>query len=422
MTFSDAKKRIDDVRKFVNFSDDVVEVLKQPKKVTQVSIPIRKRDGSLVVYEGYRVLYNTTLGPGKGGIRYHPQVDLDEVKSLAFWMTIKTALLGLPYGGAKGGITVDPKTLHKQELEQLSRGYIRELYENIGPDVDIPAPDVYTNETIMGWMFDEYSMITRHQVPAVITGKPIALGGIVGRSEATARGGYYLIKKLFEDKDPASLRVAVQGFGNAGFMIAKLLHDDGFKIVAVSDSKGGIYASGGIDPNRIMQTKLSKGKIDGMYCVGEVCDVIEHRKITNEELLELDVDILIPAALENQITLTNASRVCARYIVELANGPITRDADTVLDSRGIVVIPDILANAGGVTVSYFEWVQNRQGLAWKIDDVRAKLQQMMLQSLMDVEAIRVKFGISYRVASYIVAISRIAKTIEAKGTKEYFSS
>ena len=303
-----------------------------PKAVLQVSIPVRMDDGSLRVFKGYRVRHNNHRGPTKGGIRYHPNVSLDEVKALAFWMTCKCAVVGIPYGGAKGGIIVDPRELSHMELERLSRGFIEEAANFIGPDVDIPAPDVYTNARIMGWMMDEYSKIKRQYSPAVITGKPIPLGGSLGRDDATGRGAYYCIKELEKKKHwkPSDITVAVQGFGNAGQHVAKLLHADGYRIVAVSDSKGGIYKPEGFDVPSLIQFKNESRKLKAVYCDGSLCEAIDADTITNEELLELDVDVLIPAALENQITENNVNNIMAKTIVEVANGPTTSAADKVL--------------------------------------------------------------------------------------------
>tara|TARA_Y100000310_G_C20702969_1_gene831809 strand:+ start:9978 stop:11267 length:1290 start_codon:yes stop_codon:yes gene_type:complete len=421
--FENAKKQFYKSLKYLNFSEDSKKILSQPKEILEVSIPVRMDDGSLEVFTGYRVHYNNILGPTKGGIRYHPDVTLDEVKSLAFWMTFKCAIAGLPFGGGKGGIIVDPKKLSKKELERLSRGFIQSIYDFIGPDIDVPAPDVYTNEMIMGWMADEYSKIARKLTPEVITGKPVSLGGSLGRDDATARGAYYVIKEhvkklKLNEKD---LKVAIQGFGNAGFYIAKLLNDDGFQIVALSDSKGGIYTKNGkLDPESIMKVKEQKGKMEGVYCKGTVCDMIEHEKITNEELLELDVDILIPSAIENQITKKNADKIKAKIVLEIANGPTTPEADEILNKKNITVIPDILANSGGVTVSYFEWVQNKAGYYWTREEVSEKLKPIMVKGYNDMMEAAENNKIDLRTAAYVVGSRRIIEAIEAKGTTAYF--
>lgn len=420
-TFDSATEQLGKALQHVELSEDVKKQLRMPKRSVMASLPLRKDDGSLAVFEAFRVQYNDVLGPTKGGIRFHPDVDADEVTSLAFWMTFKCAVLNLPYGGGKGGIKVNPKELSRKELERLSREYVRAFYDVLGQDVDIPAPDVYTNETIMGWMTDEYSRIARRQVPAVFTGKPLILGGSKGRDTATARGAYFVISEYVKRKKLGDgLTVAIQGFGNAGYHLAKYLYADGFKIVAVSDSRGGIYVKEGVDPERIMETKRVKGMIDGMYCKGTVCDDIPHTKLSNKELLALDVDILIPAALENQLTKDTANDVQARLVVEVANGPTTAEGDALLAKRDIEVMPDILANAGGVTVSYFEWVQNRQGSVWTGEDVDAKLKEHMLAAFTEVYATQQDLKVDMRTAAYIVGLRRLGAAIDAKGTEEYF--
>ena len=361
--FADAIKRLDAAAQYADIDPEAIEKLRHPKAILQVSIPVRMDDGSLRIFEGYRVRHDDTRGPTKGGIRYHPDVHLDEVKALAFWMTCKCAAVDLPFGGAKGGVVVNPKELSRMELERLSRGFIKAMADFVGPDNDIPAPDVYTNATIMGWMMDEYSTIVRQHSPGVITGKPIPLGGSLGRADATGRGGYYCIKELetIGGWDPEKVRVAIQGFGNAGQSVAALLANDGYKIVAVSDSQGGIHREEGFDVPSLIHQKNATRELKGVYCQGSLCELVDHDAITNQELLELDVDVLIPAALENQISAANVASIKADVILELANGPTTSDADAALFESGKLVIPDILANAGGVTVSYFEWVQNKGG-------------------------------------------------------------
>lgn len=421
--FENAKKQFEEALKHIKISDDAKKILEKPKEILEVNIPLRMDDGRLEIFTGHRVHYNDILGPTKGGIRFHPDVNMDEVITLAFLMTFKCAIAGLPFGGAKGGVIVDPKKLTKHELERLSRGYIKAIYDFIGPDVDIPAPDVYTNEMIMGWMADEYSRIARKLTPAVITGKPVNLGGSLGRGDATARGAYYTIKELVKKMklDEKGLRVAVQGFGNAGYHIAKLLHDDGFKIVAISDSKGGVYSkNNSLDPDSIMKIKEEKGKIEGAYCKGTVCDDIEHEHITNEQLLELDVDILIPSAIEDQITGKNADKIKAKIICEVANGPTTPEADKILDKKGIISIPDILANAGGVTVSYFEWVQNKAGHYWDLEKVHKRLKEKMVNAFNEIYKIMKDMKINMRTAAYVYASKKIISAIDARGTAEYF--
>ncbi len=419
---ADASQRLEQALKHTMISEDAIESLKFPQTSLSVSIPIRMDDGSLQVFQGYRVRYDDTRGPGKGGVRYHPNVSMDEVQSLAFWMTFKCAALGLPFGGAKGGITVNPKALSRMELERLSRGYIDAIADFIGPDVDILAPDVYTNSMIMGWMMDQYSIIKRHICPAVVTGKPISMGGSVGREAATAMGAYYVIQAMMPkfDQAPATTTVAIQGFGNAGGILAELMYAAGYKVVAVSDSQGGIYSKNGLDIPAVHKMKEATRGIRVPYCDGSVCETGDQEVITNDELLKLDVDLLVPAALENQITGDNAADINAKLIFEVANGPITSAADRILDEKGIYVFPDILVNAGGVTVSYFEWVQNRSGLYWTLDEVNQKLQERIVREAEQIWAIARDLGISLRTAAYVHAIDRLGEAIGAKGTRDYY--
>jgi len=420
--YEESLSRLDKAAKFADIDPEAVEKLKHAKSCLQVSIPVRMDDGSLQTFTGIRVHHDNTRGPTKGGIRFHPDVSLDEVKTLAFWMTLKCAVVGIPFGGGKGGVIVDPKKLSRMELERLSRGYIEAMQDFIGPEVDIPAPDVYTNAMIMGWMMDEYCKITRKSQPDVITGKPIALGGSQGRDDATSRGGYYCIKELEKKHnwDPKKIRVAVQGFGNAGQHIADLLQKDGYNIVAISDSKGGIYRPEGFDVESIIYMKNSSKKLQAVYCEGSVCQMVESQQITNDELLELDVDILVPAALENQITVDNADRIKAKYILELANGPTAISADPILNKNGVTVIPDILANAGGVTVSYFEWVQNKSGFYWDLPKVHNQLQEIMSREFNNVYQRMEALNTDMRTAAYIHALNRLAEAVVSLGTHGYF--
>jgi glutamate dehydrogenase (NADP+) len=421
---SDANVRLEKALQYVTIHEDAVERLKSPKASLTVSIPVRMDNGSLRVFQGYRVRYDDSRGPTKGGIRFHPNVTLDEVQSLAFWMTFKCAALNIPFGGAKGGITLNPKELSKFELERLSRGYIDLLADFIGPDIDIPAPDVYTNPTIMGWMMDQYSTIRRQITPAVVTGKPITMGGSLGRETATAMGAFFSIQTIMPKYDcrPQETTVAVQGFGNAGSVIAELLFRAGYKVVAVSDSQGGVYSPQGLDIPSIRHFKESTRGIKAVYCEGSVCSSIAHEALTNADLLELDVDILVPAALENQITAENADRIKAPYIFEVANGPITSAADQILEAKGIQVFPDILVNAGGVTVSYFEWVQNRCGYYWGLEEVNQRLQEKMTRETELIWAISRELSCSMRTAAYVHALKRLAEAIEAKGTRDDYTS
>ena len=421
--FEDAIRRLDRAFQYAEIDQEAVERLKHPKQILQVSIPVRMDDGSLRVFTGFRVRHDDTRGPTKGGIRYHPDVNLAEVKALAFWMTFKCAVAGLPYGGAKGGVIVNPKELSRMELERLTRGFIEQIADFIGPETDVPAPDVYTNAMIMGWMMDEYSKIHRRRTPAVITGKPIPLGGSLGRDDATGRGAYYCIKELEQKRgwNPEEIRVAVQGFGNAGQHIARLLHADGYRVLAVSDSRGGIYTSDGFDIPSLIHVKNESRKLMAVYCEESVFEVVEADTITNEQLLELDVDLLIPAALENQITNDNADRIQAPVIVEVANGPITGDADQILNEKAKLVVPDILANAGGVTVSYFEWVQNKGGYYWTLDEVHSRLHEIMSREFNAVYDFMEQKEIDMRTAAYALALNRIGEAIAAQGTVRYFA-
>jgi glutamate dehydrogenase (NADP+) len=421
--YTQALSRLDKAASYANIDPEALKKMKYAQACLEVSIPVRMDNGSLKIFTGYRVHHNDVRGPTKGGIRFHPQVSLDEVKSLAFWMTIKCAVVGIPFGGGKGGVIVDPKELSRMELERLSRGYIQQIAGFIGPEIDIPAPDVYTNPMIMGWMMDEYSKIVRKLSPGVITGKPVPLGGSLGRDDATARGGYYCIKELgkYRNWDPKKIRVAVQGFGNAGQFIAALLHKDGYQVVAISDSKGGIYRPQGFDVPSVIHVKNNSRELQAVYCENSVCQLVDATIITNEELLELDVDILIPAALENQITGENARRIKAPVIVELANGPTTIEADPILHTQGTLIIPDILANAGGVTVSYFEWVQNKSGYYWSLDEVQSRLETIMLREFKNVYALMEIHGTDMRTAAYIHALNRQAEAVVALGTQHYFT-
>ncbi|MEM0476206.1 MAG: Glu/Leu/Phe/Val dehydrogenase [Candidatus Aenigmatarchaeota archaeon] len=393
--------------------EEVFEILKRPQRIIKVNIPLKRDNGKLEIYEGYRVQHNNFLGPYKGGIRYYPEVDEDEIKTLALLMTLKCALINLPLGGGKGGIKIDPKTLSESELERLSREYVRKIYDFIGPDKDVPAPDVNTNAKIMDWMIDEYLKIRGRDdsyLRATFTGKSIENYGIEGREEATGKGGEtileLLVKKLNLEKP---LRVAIQGFGNVGYNLAKFLFAKGYKIVALSDSKGGIYSEEGFDPELVMKCKQEKGLISGCYCRGSVCDVSFGKDITNEELLELDVDILVPAATENVINQNNADKIKAKVILEMANNPTTEEAEEILNSKNIIIVPDILANAGGVTVSYFEMLQNKSNEKWSKDKVFSELEDYLSQAFEEVWFYFENFKISLRESAITLAIKRISE-------------
>ena len=421
--FEDAVARVERIGAAAGVAPEVVDALRQPKALLSADLPVRMDDGSTRHFPAYRCRYNDALGPTKGGIRFHPRVTIEEVQALALWMTIKCAVVGLPYGGGKGGVIVDPKQLSRLELERLSRAYMRAMADFVGPDVDVPAPDVYTNARIMGWMADEYETIKRVKAPAVITGKPILLGGSLGRDEATGRGAFIVIQEYAKrvGLEPSQTRVAVQGLGNAGFHVARLLQQAGYRIVAVSDSKGGIHSEDGFDVESLYQHKQETRKLQGVYCEGSLCELVEHQKISNEELLELDVELLVPAALEGVINAANVERIRAPVIAEVANGPIEGSVDAAIRDKDITVLPDVLTNAGGVTVSYFEWVQNRQGYAWNLEDVRDRLEQMMSRAFTAIWDIHIEESVSVREAAYTVALRRIAEAIEAQGTRSFFS-
>jgi len=421
-TFEDALLRVQSFAKRADINAEITEALCHPKEMMSVSLPIRMDDGTKQYFSAYRCRYNNILGPTKGGIRFHPNVNSDEVQALALWMTIKCAVLDIPFGGAKGGITVNPKDLSPMELERLSRAYMRAMVNFISPHRDIPAPDVNTNALIMAWMLDEYESIKREHSPEVITGKPVELGGSLGRDDATGRGAYLCTLELIKVMawSPNNLTVAVQGFGNGGYHLAKLLEKVGCKIVAVSDSQGGIYAEEGFHIDSLWQEKQRSRQVRAVYCDGSVCELINHQPITNAELLELDVDILIPAALEGVITKDNAHQIKAKAVVEIANGPILFEADDILASKGIKVIPDVLANAGGVTVSYFEWIQNRSGQHWSLDDVHQKLKDKMIDAFSQVWTLAEQKDYSLREAAYINALNRISTATSKLGTHHYF--
>lgn len=349
--YTEALSRLALAASYAKVDPEAIEKLKHSKVCVKVSVPLRMDDGCLKIFDGFRVHHNDVRGPTKGGIRFHPTVKIEEMEAFAFWMTMKCAVVGIPFGGAKGGICIDPRQLSPMELERLSRNYIDLIADYIGQDVDILAPDMYTNPMVMSWMLDQYSKIVRHAAPAAITGKPIPLGGSQGREEATGRGAYYCIKELENEKawNPENMRVAIQGFGNVAQPVAELLYQDGYKIVAVSDSKGGIFRSEGLDIPDVIRLKKESKSIKEVYCKESICKLTDAKQITNEELLELDVDILIPAAIQNQITKANAAKIKAPVIIEIANGPTTVDADKILNEKGTLVVPDILANAGGVT-------------------------------------------------------------------------
>lgn len=408
--FESMMKRFDKAAEMLQLEKGVYEFLKTPALQVIVSIPIQMDDGRIQVFEGYRVIHNYALGPAKGGIRYAPDVTLDEVKALAAWMTWKCAVMDIPFGGAKGAVKCDPKKLTKVELEKITRRYTANLLDIIGPDKDIPAPDLNTDEQIMAWIMDTYSMHVRRTERAVVTGKPLILGGSPGRREATGYGVMIVTLAAMEKLklNPKKSTAVVQGFGNVGSVSAKLLAERGIKIIAISDITGGYYNKKGIDVEKAIQhiQKNPDRTLEGFN---------DAEKITNEELLELECDVLIPAAREDQITKRNAPRIKAKLIVEGANGPTTASADPILEEKGILVVPDIVANAGGVTVSYFEWVQDRMGFYWTIRMVNERLEQMMLTAFENVYNVAKSYNVSLRLGAYILAVDKVAKTLKLRG-------
>jgi len=406
--FRIAQIQFDMAAEYLKLDLGLRQVLRTPKRILEVSIPTKMDNGQVKVFTGFRVQHNVARGPAKGGIRYHPNVTLDEVKALAAWMTWKTATVNIPYGGAKGGIICDPKRMSKAELERMTRRYASEILPIIGPDKDIPAPDVYTDSQTMAWIMDTYSMMVGHSTLGVVTGKPVSIGGSVGRHEATARGCLFVAEEACKAKK-MSLRgatVAVQGFGNAGSIAARLFAEKRAKIVAISDSRGGVTNPRGIDPIKALRYKERSGTVVGMPGAS---------RISNDDLLTMKCDILVPAALENVITLHNADLIKAKIIAEAANGPTTPHADEVLARRGIFVLPDILANAGGVTVSYFEWAQDLQGLFWDETEVNLRLQKVMQRAFTDVYETMRKYHVHSRAAAYILAIGRVAEATLVRG-------
>lgn len=386
----------------------VRSILEHPRRVLELSMAVKMDSGETRIFTGYRVQYNNARGPYKGGLRFHPQTDLDEVKALAFWMAIKCAVVDVPFGGGKGGITVDPKTLSKPELERLSRAFTRALGDNIGPDRDVPAPDVNTTPEIMGWIMDEYNQAVGKSAPAVVTGKPIALGGSEGRGAATGLGGYTTLHALAQKIgiDPESSTVVVQGFGNVGQWFARFAHRHGWKIVGISDSKGGIVAEHGLDPDAVLSYKEQSGSVR---------DFPGAKNVSNEELLLTPCGVLVPSALENQITAQNAPNLKAQVILEMANGPTTAEADVLLHERGVAIVPDVLANAGGVVTSYFEWQQNKEGSRWNESEVFEKLEKAMHAAVDAVWQEHESTKLPLRTAAYLVAIRRIEQAMRAKG-------
>ena len=406
--FGIARTQLHRVADTFGIDPNLVRVLSECKKSIEVSVPVVMDDGNVTVFTGYRVTHNMTRGPAKGGIRYHPAVTQDEIKALAMWMTWKCALMGLPFGGAKGGVVCDPKALSVGERERLTRRYTTEIINEIGPEKDIPAPDVGTDAQVMAWIFDTYSMNVGHSVLGVVTGKPLSLGGSVGRDEATARGALYCIRTALQKQGGRlpDTRIAVQGFGNVGRNLARLLSEEGARIVALSDSRGGVANPYGIDVAAAITHKSEHGMLGGLPGADA---------ITNEELIELECDVLAPCALEQVITADNAARIRAKMVCEGANGPTTPAADEILEDRNVLVLPDVLANAGGVVVSYFEWVQGLQEYFWKEYEVNAKLNDITVRAFEETWQARERYTTSMRMAAYGIAVQRVAEATTIRG-------
>lgn len=401
MVFEDIKNRIEEISKIISLNEKEKELLLCHKRVKKESVEVSGKK-----YDAWRILHNNALGPGKGGIRYHQDVSEDEVKALSFWMSMKNSLMGLPFGGAKGGIKVNPKELNKEEIEAISREYAKKFYSVLGENIDVPAPDVYTNPQIMGYILDEFEKIKGVKEPGMITGKPIELGGLKIRGDATAKGGFIVIKKLLEKINKKEARIVVQGFGNAGLHITKMLYDDGNKIIAVSDSKGGVYDKNGLNIDKLMDIKEKNGSVISFN---------DAEKIDNKNLLELETDLLVLSALENQITEKNAGNIKAKYIIEIANGPVNYAAEKILEERKITIVPDILANAGGVSASYLEWANNRCCGIFEEEYLKEKLDKIMIGSFNKVYELSVSKAVSMRNAAYIIAIKRILDAERFRG-------
>lgn len=431
--FDSALVRLRQSAKYARIPEWFLKSLSTPERIIEVNFPLKRDSGKIEIVRGYRVQYNNLLGPYKGGLRFHEGVDMDEVKSLAFWMMIKNAVVDIPFGGGKGGIEIDPRKLSEKELERLTRQFTRELAPNIGPDIDVPAPDVNTNARIMDWMVEEFKVqsldsardkskkfkvkYTENELKAVVTGKSVKNGGSLGREEATGLGGYFVLEQLIKRMGLRKpLTVAIQGFGNVGSHIAQLLSKNGYKVVALSDSKGGIFDKKaiGFNVDLVKKCKEEKGFLADCYCIDSVCDSAKKKDgtvISNEKLLELPVDILIPAALENVVTGENAGRIKAKIIFEMANGPVSAEADEILNKKGILVVPDVLCNSGGVTVSYFEWLQNIKGERWSLEKVNKNLKSKMKNAFEEVWKIHQDKRVDLRISAYILALQRLSQKI-----------
>lgn len=405
--FTSTQVVIKDALNKLGYTDEMYELLKEPLRMLTVRIPVRMDSGEVKIFTGYRSQHNDAVGPTKGGVRFHPEVNEDEVKALSMWMSLKCGIVDLPYGGGKGGIICDPRTMSLGELERLSRGYVRAISQIVGPTKDIPAPDVYTNSQIMAWMMDEYSNLREQDSPGFITGKPVALGGSQGREKATAQGVVICIVEAAKKRDISikGARVVVQGFGNAGSFLAKFLHDAGAKVIGISDAYGALHDPDGLDINYLLEKRDSFGTVTTLF----------KNTISNKELLELDCDILVPAAISNQITAVNANNIKASIVVEAANGPTTIEATKILTDRGILLVPDVLASSGGVTVSYFEWVQNNQGYYWTEEEVNHKLHKLLVQAFNNVYDTAQQRKVNMRLAAYMVGVRRMSEASRFRG-------
>ena len=391
----------------LGYPEEVYELLKEPLRLLTVKIPVRMDDGSVKVFTGYRAQHNDAVGPTKGGIRFHPDVTEREIKALSIWMSLKCGIVDLPFGGGKGGIVCDPRDMSFRELEKLSRGYVRAISQIVGPTKDIPAPDVFTNSQIMAWMMDEYSQIDQYNSPGFITGKPLVLGGSHGRESATAKGVTICINEAAKKRgiEIKGARVVIQGFGNAGSFLAKFMHDAGAKVVGISDAYGALHDPEGLDIDYLLDRRDSFGTVTKLF----------KNTITNQELLELECDILVPAAIENQITEENANNIKAKIVVEAANGPTTIEGTEILTNRGILLVPDVLASAGGVTVSYFEWVQNNQGYYWSEEEVDEKLEKILVKSFNNIYDLSQSRRVDMRLAAYMIGVRKMAEASRFRG-------
>jgi len=411
--FLNCQKQFQEIAQILKIEPEIVEQLAEPQRVIKFQIPVKMDDEKEKIFWGFRAQHNNALGPYKGGIRFHPEVSEEEIKALSMLMTWKCSLAGIPFGGGKGGVIIDPRKLSKDELERLSRGYVRGLFPLIGPEIDIPAPDVNTNPQIMAWMTDEYSKLKGKDSPSAFTGKPLEIWGLAGRSEATGYGGVVILKKLARifNLNPEKTTLAIQGFGNVGSNFAFFACQEGFKILAVSEVEGGVYVDDGLDPEATLRCREEKGKISGCYCKASVCDLNFGKAVSNQELLEMKVDVLVPAAVENVITKENADKIRAKYVIEMANGPVTPEARAILEKKGIISIPDVLANSGGVVASYFEWRQGKEKKLWEKEKVFEGISQILEKSFEKVWDLSQKEKINLRKAAEILAVERVIKAM-----------